>query len=79
VVELSRDGRYFCRIFFLAKGLVEVTAAHCSQQEGKTRNVVRTANIKDSKIISMWKPLGWINANFFLREINDGLQKDHFY
>jgi hypothetical protein len=36
MVEVSRDGKYFCRIFFRAEGSVEATAAHWGEQEGKT-------------------------------------------
>jgi len=39
-------GKYFCRLFFPAKGLVEATAAHWGQQKSKSRDVVKTTNFQ---------------------------------
>jgi len=64
-VDVTRDGKYFCKLFFQAKGLVEATAANWTKQKGKPKNVVKTANFQDSKIIGTWKQIGWINAKTF--------------
>jgi len=39
-------GKYFCRLFFRVKGLVEATAAHWGQQKSKSRDVVKTTNLQ---------------------------------